>query len=250
MLFDVTHSEDGVLGVTLNRPPVNAVNLAGYRAIRDLARSVTVSTEVKAVVITSAEGGKAWCGGADLTEIDTESDSDRVKRYRTIEETLDAFAGISVPVIAALNNHFVGLGFTLATLCDIRVAADDIFFAIPEIDRGLVFNPVLLRRTGLPEGLIREMLFSGRRFKVDELGGTGFFNYVLPRDQVLPKAMALASVFAGKSREALTVYKAVMNESENMTWREAYTVVKSRMVAIPAGLRAEGIAAFKSQASR
>jgi enoyl-CoA hydratase/carnithine racemase len=169
-----------------------------------------------------------------------------MQRYAFINENMPHFYNLNRPVIGAINGHSVGVGLVLASFCDIRVAWQDAFFACPEIDRGvLAGGGAFLSRIGVPPGRIREMLYTGARFTAADLRDTGMFNYILPRDQVLPKAMELARVIARKSLPGLKANKTLTNATESMPWSEAYKMTQRESAKLTITKDAkEGIRAF------
>src|SRR6185369_16406854 len=124
---------------------------------------------------------------------------------------------IDRPMIAAINGHAVGVGLSMAAMCCMRVASSKAMFAKPEIDRGVVASGgIQLTRLAMPAAKVREMIYTGRRFSAEELRDTGFFNYIVEPDQVLPKAMEIAAQIAKKSLPALKANKICNNAVEGM----------------------------------
>jgi enoyl-CoA hydratase/carnithine racemase len=244
--FRVETDGRGIATVTFDRPPVNAVSFDVYPEIRQLAESIEATDEVRVVVLTSPPGSRAWCGGADVRDFLPLDYTTRLERYTLINACLPSLYHLNRPVIGALNSHAVGLGLVLAAFCDIRVASADAFFGFPEIDRGvLAGGGSFLLRLNLPAGLIREMIYTGRRFAAEELRNTGFFNYVVPKDQVMSKSMELADVIAKKSLPALKANKLCNNASESMSWLEAFKFSQSESAKLTTTNDAkEGIRAF------
>lgn len=221
--FSIAVRDPGIAVVTFDRPPVNAVSQDVYTDIRAFSQYLAEAPDVRVVVIAATEGARAWCGGADLGDflkLDSES---RRARYRYINECVPHFANLRKPVIAAMNGHAVGVGMVLASLCDMRVGADDAFCALPEIDRGVVAGGgCFFSRLSMPEAFVREMMYTGRRFSTQEVAKTGFFNYIVPRSEVVAKAVELADVIARKSLPALVATKLSAIAAETMPWMDAY----------------------------
>ena len=160
------------------------------------------------MVLAGADECRAWIGGGDLNKFLTFTSETRRTRHDYVEGVTDRFYRLSRPTIAAIAKPAVGGGVVMASFCDIQIAADDVFFAMPEVDRcltgggGAYFN-----RLAPPVGFIREMILTGRRFTAAEVDKVGFLNYVLPRDEVLPKAMAVAELISSKSLPAVQAIK-------------------------------------------
>jgi enoyl-CoA hydratase/carnithine racemase len=149
-------------------------------------------------------------------------------------------------VIAAVSGHAIGIGMILAATCDIRIAADSAEFACPEIDFGLVAGGAgLFAALKMPEGLVREILYTGRRISAAELSAAGFINRVVPADRVLPVAQELARTIAAKSLPALKARKLTSNALEGLTWRDAYLLAQGASASLTAGADGqEGVRAF------
>lgn len=219
----MTVAENGVATVTFSRPPVNALSLSVYQDFGALSDAIDASPEVRVVVLTAPEDARAWCGGADVNDFVGMTKEKRKERYAHINQLLPRLYYVKRPVIAAINSATVGVGIVLAGLCDMRVVAEDATFACPEIDYGLVGGGSgLMHELNVPQGKIREMYFTGARFKARELEPTGFFNYVVPRGQVLAKAQEIADRVAQKSLPALKARKQASLIETGDDWLRMY----------------------------
>jgi enoyl-CoA hydratase/carnithine racemase len=237
---------DGITVVTFDRPPVNAMSFDAYPELKILADIVESSEETRVVVITAPPDARAWCGGADLNDFLPLGFESRLERYRLVEDCLPRLYNMNRPVIAALNMHAIGVGFVMATFCDIRVASEEAFFAVPEIDRGVMAaGGSFFTRINMPAGKVREMVLTGRRFTAEELRDTGVFNYIVPKAEVVPKAMEIARIIAKKSLPALKFNKTTMNLAETMPWQSAYSMtvpISAHLTSMPDAK--EGIKSF------
>jgi enoyl-CoA hydratase/carnithine racemase len=240
--FKMATDSDGITVVTFDRPPVNAMSFDVYPELKVLADIVESSNEIRVVVITAPPDARAWCGGADLNDFLPLGFESRLERYRLVEDCLPRLYNMNRPVIAALNMHAIGVGFVMATFCDIRVASQEAFFAVPEIDRGVMAaGGSFFTRINMPMGKVREMVLTGRRFTAEELRETGVFNYVVPKAEVMPKAMEIAR----KSLPALKFNKTAMNLAETMPWQSAYSMtvpISAHLTSMP--VAKEGIKSF------
>jgi enoyl-CoA hydratase len=236
----------GIASVVFSHPPVNAFSIEVYEAIGRLADAIGASDNVRVVVLSAPPDARAWCGGADLNDFVGITPEGRKERYEFINRTLPRLYELDRPVIAAINGSAVGIGVILAASCDIRVASDTAFFACPEIDYGLVAGGAgLFAWLKMPEGRVREMLYTGRRFSAAELSDTGFFNYVVPRDEVVPKAIEIAGLIAQKSLPAIKARKATSNALEGLSWYDAYLLSQRASASLASGEDGqEGVRAF------
>lgn len=236
----------GVALVVFNRPPANAFSAAVYRELIDLADAIEADDQARAVVFSGAPQCRAWIGGADLNDFVGLDYQARLDRYELVNRANDRFMNLRRPVIAAINSHAIGAGMTFAAICDLRVAASGAYFAMPEIDRGTTSGGgAPFNRLFMPAAKMRELLFTGRKFTAAELADTGFFNYVVAKEDVLDKSLKLAEVIAGKSFEALEATKLCCNAVLGMERGEARRFAQEYSARLTAGADAkEGIKAF------
>jgi enoyl-CoA hydratase/carnithine racemase len=244
--FALDVGADGVGVVTFSRPPVNAVSLSVYEDIGRLTDRANGDSAIRCLVLTAPDDSRAWCGGADLNDFVGMDAAGRKERYAFINAQLPRFYRLERPVIAAINGPAIGIGMILAALCDMRIAAEDARFACPEIDYGLVAGGApIFKMVGMPEAKIREMLYTGAKFTARELEPTGFFNHVLAKHEVLPRALALAQQIAKKSLPAIRARKIASSNLEGRGWEQAYLDAQAMTAELTAGKDGqEGVSAF------
>jgi enoyl-CoA hydratase len=238
--------KDKIATLTFARPPVNAFSYDVYRDLIEMADEIEKSDEIAVVVLTGSPESRAWVGGADLRDLVELDPETRKERYKLVNASLPRLYNIDRPVIAAINGPAVGVGVSVAAMCDIRVCSKKAFFAKPEIDRGLVASGgIQITRLNLPVGVVREMIYTARRFTAEELAWTGFFNYLVEPEEVLPKAMEIAAQIATKSLPALKANKICNNAVEGMPWQEGYKLTQDYSAMLTGMSDAkEGIRAF------
>lgn len=220
--FSVEISE-GVGTVTFQRPPVNAFRVSTYEELIALTESLETNTDVRAVVLAAGPASRCWCGGADVNDFSNMDGAGRDKRYEIVNAAIPRFASLEKPVVAAISGHTIGIGVMLAAVCDIRIAADTAEFATPEVNYGLIAGTSrLLNYLGVPEGLVRELAFTGRRATADEMKQAGFVTHVVAKNAVIERATSLARVIATKGAEILSTRKRIFVEHEMMSWFDAY----------------------------
>lgn len=227
----------GVAVATLDRPPVNAFDLATYEALGRLVDDLTDRSDVSVLVLAARTDARCWCGGADLRDFRGMDEDRRRERYKIVNAAIPRLQAARLPVIAAITGPAIGIGVLLAAACDLRIAAEDAAFACPEIDFGLIAGSSrLLNYLGVPEALIREMAYTGQRVSSRRMLAAGFLNDVVDRDQVLPRAVELAESIAGKSRPVLQARKQAFVEHEQLGWLDAYKLAQGlsgQLVALP-----------------
>ena len=215
--LDVT---DHVALVTLNRPPVNALNRAMRDAIIETFDAIAERDDIRVAVLTGA--GKAFCAGADLKD---RPDPTKTGAYhahnRVTRETGNAIRECAKPVIAAVNGAALGAGLGLMAACDIFLVAEDAAFGMPEIDVGLAGGGAMLR-TIFGRSAMRRMMYTGDRLTGAELYRRGIVEAALPREELLPEAMRMAARIAGKSPLAVNYAKTSANMVDLMPQRDAY----------------------------
>lgn len=202
--------------ITLHRPErLNAVTLELYRGLTRTLRSLAREEGVRPVVITGA--GRAFCVGADLRAHDEAEPGPRErKRYvRAAQEANRAIQRYPWPVVAAVNGHAIGAGLELALSADLVVMAGEAKLRLPEVSLGTFLGGgvthTLPARVG--PGRARELIFLGRFFSGEEAGSMGLANEVLPWDQVLDRAMALAGELAAQAPVSLRLAKRLLRKA-------------------------------------
>ena len=197
--------DNGVALVTLHRPEhMNAFNLKMCQELLDIFSELDRDDAVRSVVVTGA--GKAFCAGADLSFGAATFDvSKRKGKAGAVTGHRDEGGQVALaiftcrkPVIGAINGHAVGVGITMTLAMDMRIVAADAKIGFVFTRRGVVPEACsswfLPRIVGMPKAA--ELVYTGRVFRAEEEAGSGLFNYVLPREDVLPKAMAIAREIA------------------------------------------------------
>ena len=220
--FNITIDENVAI-LRIHRPPVNAVSHQVYFELNDVMDEIENNDEARVVLFTGSPDVKAFCGGADLNEFMELDYESRLRRYDIVDKVLPRFGSFPKPIICAINGPAVGVGVALTLLTDIRLAANDIFFLIPEIDRGVVSNHLpKFRRLNVPDGIAKEWILTARKIRVAEAERYGVVNRVCEPELLFDEALFLAKRIAKKSKDALKFFKISFVESESMPWIEAY----------------------------
>ena len=197
---------DAVATITLDRPPVNAVNL---EVIDDFLTAVTgLATDgaVRAVVITGIDS--RFCAGADIAMMRdvSRANHERVRRWVDVQAALEA---LSPPVIAAINGYAFGGGAELALACDFRWMAADASIGFPEIGLGIFpgagGTQRLTRLLGPARAL--DVMVSGRRLTSAEALELGLVERVVAREALAGSVRAFARELAAKPTRAIGLLK-------------------------------------------
>jgi enoyl-CoA hydratase/carnithine racemase len=199
----------GIATVTLHRPEhMNAFTPTMADELINIFAEADKDDSIRVVVVTGA--GKAFCAGADLScyGASTFDVSKREGREIPIREHRDRGGKVALaifncrkPVIGAINGPAVGVGITMTLPMDIRIAAADAKIGFVFVRRGVV--PEACSSWFLPRivGVSRaaELLYTGRVFPAEQEANSGLFNYVVPREDVLPRAQEIAAEIAGNT---------------------------------------------------
>lgn len=188
--------DDGVLVCTLNRPDTrNAFSGAMGVALGSMYRYADSSDDVRVVVVTGTP--PAFCAGADFSngaEVFSSPDGTKSERPFSANPVDPPAWRIRKPVIAAVNGHAVGIGFTLTLHCDLRFMALEGKYGIVQVRRGVMPDAMshwtLPRLVGLANAA--DILLTGRTFTGAEARDLGVASRVLPADEVLPHALEVA----------------------------------------------------------
>jgi enoyl-CoA hydratase/carnithine racemase len=212
--------DGGVVTVTLNRPPVNAVDLVMYRELRELFVDIDqVGPGARVVVLTGA--GKHFCAGNDLDDFATMDRENVRERMFHVREAFFAIQECAVPVVGAVAGAALGTGLAIAASCDFVVAADNATFGLPELSVGVHGGARHLSRL-VSEPVVRWMYFTGQRLTADEMKALGAVIAVVPRDELLSRARAEATRIAAFSPTAVRMGKRGLNDIEFLDVRRGY----------------------------
>ncbi len=199
----LTISESVAL-ITLNRPDnLNAFTGRMMSELIDTFDAIDRDDSVRAVVVTGA--GRAFCAGADLSAGESTFDFEKHGEDVGVSGARDGGGRVSLaifqcrkPVIAAINGPAVGVGITMTLPMDIRVVAEDAKIGFVFARRGIVPEACsswfLPRIVGISKAA--ELCYTGRVFRAADEAGSGLFNHVVPKDQVLTKALEIAREIA------------------------------------------------------
>jgi len=188
--------------LTLDRPERrNALSSALQADLIEELLGCAEDAGVRAVVLTGT--GPAFCAGFDLKEIreaDQRGEHFRPPMNRPHRSLFEVVTETPVPIVAALNGAAVAGGFELALACDLRVAATGISLGLPEatIGMGANFGSVVLPKR-IPMGIALEMLYTGEYVTSEVAQRWGLINRLVPADDVLPTALALAEKIASNA---------------------------------------------------
>jgi len=207
---------DGSIGdLLLDRPDkLNALSREMLAELVDAAGWFDARDEVKVVVVRGA--GRAFSAGADITAFGAAPEDDGAVQRRALDlgrRMADAIAGMRALTVAAIQGHCVGGAVVLAAACDLRIAAEDARFSIPEVDLGIPLAwsgiPRLVRELG--PALTKELVLTCRPFDAREAHAMRFVNQVVPAGELDAAVRRMVDKLAAQPAYALAVTKEHVN---------------------------------------
>jgi enoyl-CoA hydratase len=207
--------DDDVLVVTIDHPTsdVNAVDAVLHHELAALWRGLRRERTARAVLLTGA--GRAFCAGGDLAWFPQLRTSDaldalRLDARQMIWDLLD----VELPVVCALNGHAMGLGASLALLCDLIVASEDARIGDPHVRVGLVAGDggTVIWPLVLGPARAKEHLLLGDPVTAVDAERWGLVNRVVPADRVHEVALGLARRLAAGPPLAVRATKLAVNQ--------------------------------------
>ncbi|MCK9898020.1 enoyl-CoA hydratase-related protein [Frankia sp. AgB32] len=211
----VLERRDAVLIARLNRPQArNALNAPLMRGIGRAVLDAEANPEIRVLIIT-ATGDRAFCVGMDLKAFSSGASFAATDERGQAE--MDAFmrlteGNVRVPIIGAANGTAVGGGFELLLSCDLVVASAAAKFGLPEVKRGLIAagGGVVFVGNRIPLALALELALTGDYIQADRAQALGLVNTVVPPEEVLDAALALAGRIAANGPLAVAASKEVV----------------------------------------
>lgn len=211
---------EGILEVVLDRPKANAIDTATSQAMGQLFAKFRDDPELRVAIITGG-GSRFFSAGWDLKAA---SDGDGANPDWGVGGFggLQALPGLNKPVIAAVNGIAVGGGLELALCADIIVASENARFALPEINVGVTAESGTIKLPRrIPYHIAVEMLMTGRFMEASEAARWGLVNHVVPHDQLIEKARAIARNLAAGPPLIFSAIKDILRQTEGVPEQDA-----------------------------
>jgi len=222
--------------VTMNRPErSNSMIPSFWSELPEIVDELSNAGNVRALVL--AAEGKNFCSGMDL-EVFGSNDtvgsassssgsghrSRRNERFRStalkLQETFTSMERARMPVLSAIQGACVGGGIDMVSATDMRYATENAWFSIHEINIGMTADVGTLQRMPklVPEGIVRELAYTGRRWTAHEAKAAGFVNEIYPdHETLLDAVMNVAGEIASKSPMAVWGTKQTMHYTRDHT---------------------------------
>ncbi|MDP6347180.1 MAG: enoyl-CoA hydratase/isomerase family protein [Dehalococcoidia bacterium] len=216
------HKQAGIAWVVLNRPQaLNVYNIRMRDELYQVLEAIRDDPDVGVVVFRGE--GRAFCAGADLTEFLTAPPPTAARRARWGRDVWGLFLGLPQPLIAALHGYVLGSGMEIALCCDLRLAARGTRLGLPEVGLGIIpaaGGTQTLPRAILPQGKAMEMLLNGEFIDAEEALRLGLVGRVVPPDNLLGEAEAMAQHLLGMPPGIATRVKRAVHRGLDMSLRE------------------------------
>jgi len=215
---------EGIAVVTLDRPPVNSLNVTAYQELYSAFCECDEDPSVGAVILTGA-GEKIFTAGLDVKEVAGKSIPDYFVFGRISRGCLDKIAGIRKPTIAAVFGIVFGGALELALACDLRIAAMDAKMGCPEVNLGIIPGSGGTQRMPrlIGVGKAKELLFTGEAVSAEEAYRIGLVNKIVARETLLDEAKTWAKKLAAKPRVAMNLLKHAIDHGMDMDLNSAIT---------------------------
>lgn len=206
--------DDGIAVLTLDRPEaLNAFNVQMRDDVYAVLEAVRDDPDVRGLLVRGA-GERAFCVGADLKEFGSVPSQAIARQARWERDIWGLWLTIDKPSVAAIHGYCLGSGVEIASVCDLRVAADDAVFGMPEVSLGLIpaaGGTQLLPRLLTP-GRALDILLANRRFTATDALRHGFITNAVPVDRLESVAMTLLRTVLLAPSPALTAAKRAVRE--------------------------------------
>lgn len=213
----VVKQMDSVAKIVLNRPErLNAIDDQMHQTLEELFVELDKDPKVRAIVITGS--GEAFCSGGDINEMVVQKrDPDKMKMgspTRSPRHLLRNMLEVEVPIIAAVNGDAVGLGASIALLCDTIFAAENARFGDPHVRIGLAPGDGSAVAWSMLCGVARakQYLMTGDFIPAQEAERIGLVNSVVPKGRAYEEALKFAKKLAGGNIQAVKWAKYTVNK--------------------------------------
>ena len=227
-----------ILEIVLDRPPANAITPELGAELHQAFCELRDDPELRVAILTGA-GDRIFCAGWDLKQVALHDDAGAANDATM--NTPGGFAGftemwdIHKPIIVAINGFAVGGGFEIALAADIVLAAEEAEFMLPEMQRGFVPDAGAVQRlpTKFPYNVAVELMLTGRKISAHEAERWGFVNFVVPRDELMPRARSIATTIAEGAPLAVRALLEALTAIAELPLPDAFAKLKRGKSGLP-----------------
>lgn len=238
--------EAGIALVTIERPEaLNALNEAVLEGLDAAFSHLEKDAALRAVILTGS--GKAFVAGADIKAMASLDAAGAQAFARRGQGVMDAIETFPRPVLAAVNGFALGGGCELALACDLRIASEKAKAGQPEVSLGV--TPGFGGTQRLPRLVGRSrakyLLFTGEVIDAAKALALGFFDEVVPAEELLPRCREIANLIAAKGPQAVSECKRLVDEGADLPLTQALALEAERFGScFTTADQKEGMAAF------
>jgi enoyl-CoA hydratase/carnithine racemase len=208
MSSEIELSRQGaILTVTMNRPEKrNAMSSTMLSRLHEVFRGLSSDEETRVVVIRGA--GRSFCTGLDLGEL-ADARAKGAVALTEIEDVFYVLERVPQPTIAMVQGEAIAGGCELALHCDLRVATDDVKFAMPLARLGLVIPFPLIQKLldALGTAHTKELLYTGDYFRADRALALHMVNRLVPAAELEKTAYGIAETIASNAPLSVRAFK-------------------------------------------
>ncbi len=218
ILYD---KQDNIVTITLNRPDsLNSINRQLRRELGEAIEQFDGDGDAYVAIITGA--GRAFCAGRDLKERATDN-AEGIQARASASMTPESpymWPRTWKPLIAAVNGFALAGGWSIAQMCDLRLASEDAKLGITETKWSLMppFGTILPKQ--VPLSAVLELVFTAEPITAQRAYDIGFLNKVTPADQLMDEAMAMARQIASNAPLAVQYFKELAYRGLNMSTQD------------------------------
>ncbi len=220
--------ENHIAHIKLNRPDaLNSMNIDFWTELPVAVREIDQQAEARVIVLSST--GKHFSAGMDLSVFTTSNSipmtgdpsrmAENLRRVvLQLQDCFNALEDIRIPVLAAIQGGCIGGAIDMVSACDSRYCTEDTFFTIKETQLGMTADLGTLQRLPhlIPQGIMRELAYTGRKFDATEAKDIGLVNKIFPsQEAMIEGVMAVAKQIAQQSPVAVAGCKEMINYSRD-----------------------------------
>jgi len=205
----------GKVGIArMNRPDsLNCFNAKMFEELEGIAKAIEANHDLQCIVLTGE--GKHFSAGIDISLLKEINSEWSLRNVNILHANLHRWENLHQPTIAAINGACIGGGLAYALCCDIRIAATNASFALPEVGFGL--SPDMGDSQRLPRivgaSQAKKLILTGERFDAQEAGRLGVVDEVVEPERLMERAMELAEKIAAQPPMAVRFAKKAINLS-------------------------------------
>jgi len=204
----------GVLELVVDHPPVNAFTIGDLHTLARRLRAIEDEPEVTVVVLRAE--GKGFCAGGDVKEVQTLPGFEGILGQASGSQAASlAIAECAVPVIVAVHGYCIGVGVLLVGTADVVVAGTGTQFVLAEVDNGATSGGAQALQL-VPAKRLRAAMLTAEPIDAEELHAYGSIYRLVPADEVVPTAFAVADAIAAKSPAVVRRLKLSLNASSGV----------------------------------